>query len=74
MVLKNLKMTLKRSISGVEVTRLYPEKIMDLPEAERGVHVLDIENWALEAYEVYIWIAGTPSALDAKRPAIAMVS
>ncbi len=44
MVLKNLKMTLKRSMSGVEVTRLYPEKIMDLPDAERGVHVLDIRK------------------------------
>ena len=44
MVLKNLKMTLKRSISGVEVTRLYPEKIMDLPDAERGVHVLEIRK------------------------------
>ena len=44
MVLKNLKMTLKRSMTGVEVTRLYPEKIMDLPDAERGVHVLDIRK------------------------------
>jgi NADH-quinone oxidoreductase chain I len=44
MVLKNLKMTLKRSVSGVEVTRLYPEKIMDLPDAERGIHVLDIRK------------------------------
>jgi NADH-quinone oxidoreductase subunit I len=44
MVLKNLKMTLKRSVSGVEVTRLYPEKIMDLPDAERGVHVLEIRK------------------------------
>lgn len=44
MVLKNLKMTLKRSVTGVEVTRLYPEKIMDLPDAERGVHVLEIRK------------------------------
>jgi len=44
MVLKNLKMTFKRAFTGVEVTRLYPEKIMDLPDAERGLHELDIRE------------------------------
>jgi len=44
MVLKNLKMTFKRAFSDVEVTRLYPEKIMDLPDAERGIHELDVRT------------------------------
>jgi len=44
MVVKNLKLTLKRAISDVEVTRLYPEVLMDLPSAERGLHILDIRT------------------------------
>jgi formate hydrogenlyase subunit 6/NADH:ubiquinone oxidoreductase subunit I len=41
MVLKNYSMTLRTALHGTEVTRLYPEVIMDLPANFRGVHELD---------------------------------
>ncbi|MHC1631865.1 MAG: 4Fe-4S binding protein [Methanotrichaceae archaeon] len=44
MVVKNLHMTLKRALHDTEVTRLYPEVIMDLPDAMRGLHNLDVRK------------------------------
>jgi len=38
---KGLKWTFKTASHGTEVTRLYPEVMMELPEAERGIHELD---------------------------------
>jgi NADH-quinone oxidoreductase subunit I len=40
-MLKNYGWTLKTATHGVEVTRLYPEVMMELPAAERGIHELD---------------------------------
>jgi NADH-quinone oxidoreductase subunit I len=40
-LLKNFKWTLKTAINDVEVTRLYPEVMMELPDNERGIHELD---------------------------------
>jgi formate hydrogenlyase subunit 6/NADH:ubiquinone oxidoreductase subunit I len=40
-MLKNFTWPLKTATSGTEVTRLYPEVMMELPEAERGLHELD---------------------------------
>lgn len=41
MVLKSLKYTLKTALTTTEVTRLYPEVMMELPANERGIHELD---------------------------------
>jgi len=41
MVLKNYKITLKAATRDVEVTRMYPEFMMELPANERGIHELD---------------------------------
>jgi F420H2 dehydrogenase subunit I len=38
---KALKWTFKTATHGTEVTRLYPEVMIELPEAERGIHELD---------------------------------
>jgi len=38
---KAMKWTLKTATHGKEVTRLYPEVMIELPEAERGIHELD---------------------------------
>jgi len=40
-MLKNFTWPLKTATRGVEVTRLYPEVMMELPAAERGIHELD---------------------------------
>lgn len=40
-MLKNFAWPLKTATHGVEATRLYPEVMMDLPPAERGLHELD---------------------------------
>ena len=40
-MLKNWGWTLKTATHGTEVTRLYPEVMMELPAAERGIHELD---------------------------------
>jgi formate hydrogenlyase subunit 6/NADH:ubiquinone oxidoreductase subunit I len=40
-MLKNWGWTLKTATHGIEVTRLYPEVMMELPAAERGIHELD---------------------------------
>ncbi|MDM7912831.1 MAG: 4Fe-4S binding protein [Methanotrichaceae archaeon] len=40
-MLKNFIWPLKTAASGTEVTRLYPEVMMELPAAERGIHELD---------------------------------
>ncbi len=40
-MIKNFTWPLKVATSGVEVTRLYPEVMMELPAAERGIHELD---------------------------------
>lgn len=40
-MLKNFAWPLRTATSGTEITRLYPEVIMELPEAERGLHELD---------------------------------
>lgn len=40
-MLKNFIWPLKTATSGTEVTRLYPEVMMELPAAERGIHELD---------------------------------
>jgi hypothetical protein len=37
-MLKNFIWPLKTATSGTEVTRLYPEVMMELPAAERGIH------------------------------------
>lgn len=41
MMLKNFAWPLKTATRGTEVTRLYPEVMMELPAAERGIHELD---------------------------------
>jgi NADH-quinone oxidoreductase subunit I len=38
---KNFSWPLKIATQEIEITRLYPEKMMDLPAAERGIHELD---------------------------------
>ncbi len=40
-MIKNFAWPLKTATHGVEVTRLYPEVMMELPAAERGIHELD---------------------------------
>jgi formate hydrogenlyase subunit 6/NADH:ubiquinone oxidoreductase subunit I len=40
-MIKNFTWPLKTATSGTEVTRLYPEVMMELPAAERGIHELD---------------------------------
>lgn len=40
-MLKNFSWPLKTATRGVEMTRLYPEVMMELPAAERGIHELD---------------------------------
>lgn len=40
-MLKNFGWPLKTAMSEIEVTRLYPEVMMKLPENERGIHELD---------------------------------
>ncbi len=40
-MLKNFAWPLKTATHGVEATRLYPEVMMELPPAERGLHELD---------------------------------
>lgn len=40
-MLKNYLWPLKTATHGTEVTRLYPEVMMELPAAERGLHELD---------------------------------
>lgn len=40
-MLKNYIWPLKTATHGTEVTRLYPEVMMELPAAERGIHELD---------------------------------
>jgi formate hydrogenlyase subunit 6/NADH:ubiquinone oxidoreductase subunit I len=40
-MIKNFSWPLKTATQEIEITRLYPEKMMELPAAERGVHELD---------------------------------
>ncbi len=40
-MLKSFAWPLKTATRGTEVTRLYPEVMMELPAAERGLHELD---------------------------------
>jgi formate hydrogenlyase subunit 6/NADH:ubiquinone oxidoreductase subunit I len=40
-LLKNFSWPLKIATQEIEITRLYPEKMMELPAAERGIHELD---------------------------------
>jgi len=40
-MIKNFTWPLKTATHGVEFTRLYPEVMMELPDAERGIHELD---------------------------------
>jgi F420H2 dehydrogenase subunit I len=40
-LLKNFSWPMKIATQEIEITRLYPEKMMDLPAAERGIHELD---------------------------------
>ena len=40
-MIKNFTWPLKTATHGIEFTRLYPEVMMELPDAERGVHELD---------------------------------
>ena len=40
-MIKNFAWPLKTATHGIEVTRLYPEVMMELPAAERGIHELD---------------------------------
>src|SRR5512137_663153 len=40
-LLKNFSWPLKIATQETEITRLYPEKMMQLPAAERGIHELD---------------------------------
>jgi len=40
-MLKNWGWPLRIASRGTEVTRLYPEVMMELPAAERGIHELD---------------------------------
>jgi len=40
-MIKNFTWPLKTASREIEVTRLYPEFMMELPDAERGIHELD---------------------------------
>jgi len=40
-MIKNFTWPLKTATREIEVTRLYPEFMMELPDAERGIHELD---------------------------------
>ncbi len=40
-MIKNFSWPLKTATHGTEATRLYPEVMMELPAAERGIHELD---------------------------------
>ncbi len=40
-MIKNFAWPLRTATSGTEFTRLYPEVMMELPEAERGLHELN---------------------------------
>jgi NADH-quinone oxidoreductase subunit I len=40
-MIKNFTWPLKVAMNRVEVTRQYPEEMMELPAAERGIHELD---------------------------------
>ncbi len=40
-MIKNFAWPLKTATHGIESTRLYPEVMMELPAAERGIHELD---------------------------------
>ena len=40
-MIKNFTWPLKIATREIEVTRLYPERMMQLPSAERGIHELD---------------------------------
>lgn len=40
-MIKNFSWPLKTATRGTEFTRLYPEVMMELPAAERGIHELD---------------------------------
>jgi formate hydrogenlyase subunit 6/NADH:ubiquinone oxidoreductase subunit I len=40
-MIKNFVWPLKTATHGIESTRLYPEVMMELPAAERGIHELD---------------------------------
>jgi NADH-quinone oxidoreductase subunit I len=40
-LLKNFSWPLKIATQEIEITRLYPEKMMELPAMERGIHELD---------------------------------
>lgn len=40
-LLKNFSWPLKIATQEIEITRLYPERMMELPAAERGIHELD---------------------------------
>ncbi len=40
-MIKNFSWPLKTATQEVEITRLYPEVMMELPAAERGIHELD---------------------------------
>lgn len=41
MLLKNYGWTFKTATHGIEVTRLFPEVMIELPANERGIHELD---------------------------------
>ncbi|VVB71591.1 F(420)H(2) dehydrogenase subunit I [uncultured archaeon] len=40
-MIKNFSWPLKTATREIEITRLYPEVMMELPDAERGIHELD---------------------------------
>jgi formate hydrogenlyase subunit 6/NADH:ubiquinone oxidoreductase subunit I len=40
-MIKNFSWPLKTATQEIEITRLYPERMMELPAAERGIHELD---------------------------------
>lgn len=40
-MIKNFTWPLRTATHGTEITRLYPEVMMELPAAERGIHELD---------------------------------
>lgn len=40
-MIKNFSWPLKTAMREIEITRLYPEVMMELPAAERGIHELD---------------------------------
>ena len=40
-MIKNFSWPLKTATREIEITRLYPEVMMELPAAERGIHELD---------------------------------